>query len=320
MTATEGSSNLPLYLQDKERIQQAIDLERNKDYDGASEIYSQILEERAGKYGERSYECGDIAFKYATALLRSAQARGDELIAMRVNRAEKGRPSSPSETNEAQEGEEQEEEPQESVEEVLELAATTFDLAVTIFKDQLQKSASESDAKHWSKMAADCHAGLAEVVSEFDQFTVAEAEYNKALELVKHDLQVSSEYYCSLASTCVFTGNLTSAISNFEKAADCLERHKATKEQQIASYENIIKDIKQRIEELKEEMQTSQVKVTVPQSNVQHSFEKPSNPSGPVNVLVPRRKNQEQPKSARRGAVPRKNKQIDKCQKQCHRR
>lgn len=84
---TEGSSTTPLYLQDKERLQEAAEMESNKDYEGASDIYSQILEERATKYGERSYECGDIAFKYGTALLRSAQARGDELIAMRVNRA-----------------------------------------------------------------------------------------------------------------------------------------------------------------------------------------------------------------------------------------
>lgn len=266
-TQQASSSNtaptaVPLTYSDKSLFDQAREHETKDEYNEAADLYSELLEKRSKEFGETSKQCAEPALCFARCLLRAAQARGDDLIAMRIAKTKPHFDNG--EGNEApkvaNEGEEEAEEEEESVEQMLDTAVSVCELSKRSFSQLLQEASSESEMKLYSEKLADAHCIFGEVAGEVDNFEVALSEYKLALALVTFNAQLASSMYVfvvllfyiffsqvSMAATHVCMGDLKEALLCYQKAIEALSSYKSKQELSIDMYKSIIVDVNERV-------------------------------------------------------------------------
>lgn len=154
-------------------IMKAKDLEKQKKFNEAADLYSEVCQARAKIYGEESYEFADIVLLYGECLLQHLQSK--ETILEKFNKVIEKKIKKDKGEDEEEEGEIDDEQ------EIWDIVFGSFESARKIYFNAYEKKLYPLDEKSICKKICRVHQRIAEFHLENDNFMEGIDEYQKAL-------------------------------------------------------------------------------------------------------------------------------------------
>lgn len=250
------------------------------DYASAAEKFGSALEKLVQLYGDLSPETASCYYQYGHALLQSYVSTLDtRLFGAEILQAASDALAPPQSSQDSDPGSTVNEVGSsigDNGEEELQFAWESLESARIIYSRTFNYPA-----------LLDVHAALGELESSRENYGSAAEEYKRALECSDPQTaprQVAElEYRLGLAYLAIF-GNEADSIEHLERAVEILERVVVQQplDEDLAS---ILKDVKEKLEDAKEQQNSLPAVKTESQSLSQSIFDLPSCASGPVTDL-----------------------------------